>query len=93
MLLRQGVDTVKIHMRIIDRLQLVVQPLCLGKGFVGNDVLRAVFFRQICKHFALRAQGGDVIKLSQIDIRARCGGKRPLQHARAGRRSLHATWG
>ena len=64
MLLRQGVDTVKIHMRIIDRLQLVVQPLCLGKGFVGNDVLRAVFFRQICKHFALRAQGGDVIKLS-----------------------------
>ena len=84
MLLRQCVDTVKIHMRIIDRLQLVVQALCLGKRSVGDGVLRAVFFRQIGKRLALRAQGGNILELPQIDICARRGGQRDLQHVGTG---------
>ena len=45
MLLCQRVNPVKIDMRIVDGLQLVVQPLGLGKGLVGDGVLRAVFCR------------------------------------------------
>ena len=45
MLLCQRVNPVKIYMRIVDGFQVVMQPLGLGKGLVGDGVLRAVFCR------------------------------------------------
>ena len=48
MLLRQGVDTVKIHMRIIDRLQLVV-PRPIFPTYTPNQREWLMDIKEFCE--------------------------------------------
>lgn len=64
------VDGGEVHMRIVDRLNLVVHGLCLAQSAVGLTVKRLILFRQRAQARKLRPDGVDIVELPEIEIRA-----------------------